>query len=94
MEKQEIRDMLEKLHKELSSGTEKNSIDDASKALLSSVQEDIENILDSAGSASSEEHHESLTEKLTDAIEAFEDSHPDLVIVMKHVLDSLANMGF
>ena len=92
MEKQVFREMLEKLHLEL---TQTKSLDESSKDLLVSVQEDIENLLDSAEEAQpTEEHHDSLSEKLSDAVDEFEDSHPDLVIAMKHVLDSLANMGF
>jgi len=88
MEKQAFRNMLEQLHQELS-GTE--SLDESSKELLLSVQEDIEQLLDTdnAGAA----HHDSLGGKLSNAIDEFEETHPDMVLTMKHVLDSLANMG-
>jgi predicted component of type VI protein secretion system len=89
MQQSEFNEMLKKLHEELIS-TE--SLDNTSIELLENIQGDLETILDEEQETGQEEH-QSLSDKLRDAVDEYEESHPNLVIAMKHVLDSLANMG-
>ncbi len=89
MQQEELNEMLQKLHQELSST---KSLDESSKELLLDIQGDLDVILDEE-QETGEEDHQSLSDKLRDAIDEYEESHPNLVIAMKHVLDSLANMG-
>ncbi|NTW48210.1 MAG: DUF4404 family protein [Chlorobiales bacterium] len=90
MEQKEFQELLKRLHQELEQA---KTVDENSRELLVSVKDDIQKLIHEPEDVDSE-HHERLSEKLSEAVDQFEESHPRLVIAMKHVLDSLANMGF
>ena len=90
MEKQQLNEMLTKLHEELE---QVDSIDETTVSVLSTLREDIQHLLRGAGSETPEDH-EPISERLGEAIEHFEADHPRLSIAIQHVLDSLAKMGF
>jgi polyhydroxyalkanoate synthesis regulator phasin len=89
MDDSELRDTLEKLHQELEQTGE---LDDESRELLQHLMGDIRTILDRE-EPSSAENYESLGDQLTDAIERYETTHPDLTLAMGHALDILSGAG-
>ncbi|MEI8032134.1 MAG: DUF4404 family protein [Chlorobiaceae bacterium] len=89
MEQQKLREQLEALHKELEQVT---SLDETTRAVLSSLREDIAKLgVDRPATAGEKE---SLVERLNEAVTHFEDGHSKLSMTIQHVLESLARMGF
>ena len=89
MEKQRLRELLEQLHQELE---QTNTVDESTGEVLADLKEDISRLVQEETTI--EDEQEGLTERLNDAIGDFEEDHPKLSMVMQHVLDSLARMGF
>lgn len=83
MTDQELRRRLEELRAELH-GVE--SVDADLEDLLEELRGDIEQVLEQA------ESH-GLADRLRDAVERFENSHPTLASAMGAVADQLARMG-
>lgn len=90
MEKQQLKDMLRKLHEELE---QVESVDETTLSVLSTLREDIRQLLEGSGVATPEEQ-EPISERLGEAIDHFEADHPKLSLAIQHLLDSLAKMGF
>ena len=89
MEKDQLREDLERLHRELA-GSE--SVDAASRALLIEVLHDIEAVLEhsepeEAGAG------ETLIRRLREATSQFEESHPALTEVVGRIADVLSHLG-
>jgi regulator of replication initiation timing len=90
MEKQQLNEMLRKLHEELE---QVESVDTTTLSVLATLKEDIQHLLAESTTASPEEQ-EPISERLGEAIDHFEADHPRLSMAIQHVLDSLAKMGF
>jgi hypothetical protein len=88
MPDQHLREMLEKLHAELKRTG--GSIDDRSREMLRAVMDDIRAILEPSAD---EAHPESLGQRLREAVDEFEESHPALTEAVGRVVDALAKMG-
>jgi len=89
MEDPELRDTLEKLHKELE---QTDDLDEESRQHLQHLMDDIRLALDREGD-STPEHYESLGNQLTEGIQRYEISHPSLTAAMRHALDILSGIG-
>ena len=89
MEKQRLQELLVQLHEELE---QTETVDEGSGEVLSDLKKDISRLVQEE--AVTEDEQEGLTERLNDAIGHFEEDHPKLSMVIQHVLDSLARMGF
>jgi hypothetical protein len=87
MQEQHLRQMLEQLHSELQ---HTDTIDDRSRELLRSVLGDIEDLLERKQKGP---QHESIIERLREAVGAFEKTHPTLTVAIGGVADALAKMG-
>ena len=94
MEKEEFRDILEKLHNELKAI---QSVDERGRELLMLLMKDIKQILEPSNGYQTCEHRtrdeNTLKDRLSNAINYFEESHPTLSLAMKKVIDTLSNMG-
>lgn len=91
MEKRELRQRLEELHRELQ---EAEPIDPAALELLRKVMEDIRRQLEAAEQGSeADPESESLIDRLRDAVNDFEESHPALTDAAGRVIDTLARIG-
>ena len=87
MEQQKLRELLETLHEELG---QLGTVDEKTGEVLATLKEDISKLVDDGDEAASDE---SLTERMSEAVEHFEEEHPRLSMMIQHVLDSLARMG-
>ncbi len=87
MPDQHLRDTLEHLHKELQQA---GGVDDRSRELLRDVMDDIHAILDPSAP---EARPGSLVERLREAVDDFEESHPAVTEAVGRVVDALAKMG-
>jgi hypothetical protein len=87
MEQQKLRELLETLHQELG---RLGTVDEKTGEVLATLKEDISKLVDDGDDAASDE---SLTERMSEAVEHFEEEHPRLSMMIQHVLDSLARMG-
>lgn len=91
MEKRELRQRLEELHRELQ---EAEPIDPAAHELLRKVMEDIQRQLEAVERDSEvDAEPESLIDRLRDAVNDFEESHPSLTDAAGRVIDTLARIG-
>ncbi|HUG69778.1 MAG TPA: DUF4404 family protein [Pirellulaceae bacterium] len=84
---EKLRATVAELEAELASLTE---LDDPTRALLEDAVSELQATL-AMQPADFEPH--SLTERLTEAAEAFESSHPTLFGVVRRTIDALAQMG-
>ena len=85
MDNSPLKETLERLHAELERA---QPIDDESRELLEHLKEDIQAVLKTPDAASKN----SLRKRLDLALAKFEDSHADLVLTIKQVLDHLAEV--
>ena len=88
MERAELRATLARLHDELRGG---KALDAESRALLESLAHDIERTLHPGGAEP--DALEALSERLREAIERFQESHPALTAAVNGVADALARLG-
>ena len=89
MEKQQLRETLEKLHGELG---DRAQIDDETRALLKTLTDDINRLL-SADAKDSADQVEPLSDQVHDLVLKFETDHPQLTSALNQVASALANMG-
>jgi len=89
MEQEKLREQLQALHRELE---KVECVDDTTARVLSALRDDIRNISEKQTKCPSAED-EPLMERMSDAVGHFEADHPKLSMTIKHLLDSLANMG-
>ena len=80
---QELHRTLKELHRELA---EVGDVDADLEQLLTEIRGDIEAVMDRRA-------HHSMTERLRQAAERFEVSHPHLAAAMGAVIDQLARIG-
>jgi hypothetical protein len=88
MEQQKLRELLETLHQELSL---LGSVDEKTEEVLTSLKDDISKLVEGGENVIREEAN--LTDRMSDAVDHFEEKHPRLSMMIQHVLDSLARMG-
>ena len=86
---EQLREHLKALHGELASTP---SVDERSKQLLEEVLSDIHGLLDRS-EPPSENEHQGLGDRLRDATQHFEDSHPTLAAAVGRVINALSNLG-
>ncbi|UWX58008.1 DUF4404 family protein [Chlorobaculum sp. MV4-Y] len=88
MEQQKLRELLETLHQELG---QIGTVDEKTAEVLATLNEDISKLVE--GGKEAAENEESLTDRMGKAVGHFEEEHPQLSMMIQHVLDSLARMG-
>ena len=89
MEKDRLREDLERLHQELSRS---KSVDAASRELLIDVLHDIEALLERAEPETAGPG-ESLIDRLRETASHFEESHPALTELVGRIADVLSRLG-
>ena len=87
MTDEKLSNLLEQLHNELD-GTE--AVDEKGRELLRALNEDIEELLERSEAGASED---SLLERWQDAVDHFEDTHPELTSVLSRIMTALKNAG-
>jgi hypothetical protein len=85
MDQSQLRQTLEQLHAQLESTP---VVDDESRLLLQHLKDDIQTVLKEPTAASDA----SLRNRLDAAAAHFEDTHSDLTLAIKQVLDHLAQV--
>lgn len=91
MPDKQLRAELSHLHEELERAS---SVDAPSRELLETLSGDIERLLDtSAQRDAADSSHESLSERLGEAVRHFEESHPALSVAVGRIATALSNMG-
>lgn len=80
-----LRDDLERLHNELG---QTRTVDPESRQLMRQLQNDIQTVLKEPTPSS----RASLATRLNAAVGRFEESHPELTLTIKQVLDNLAEV--
>ncbi len=90
MDKQQLRDTLNRLHGELSAA---DDVDPETLAILRTVTGDIERLLNNSGKTTAAEV-EPVASGLRELVLKFEAEHPQLSVSVGKVADALAAMGF
>lgn len=85
MDPLQLHQALQELHAQLESTP---VVDDESRQLLQHLKDDIQTVLDKPSEAA----HATLRARLDAAAEHFEDSHSDLTLTIKQVIDHLAQV--
>lgn len=88
--KEKLKTTLNELHAELS-GAE--SLDPELRDLLEATVADINATLQKRTDGDESPPEESITGRLSDAVQQFEDSHPTLAGVVQRMIDVLGQMG-
>ena len=83
-----LRSMLDELERELEA---LDTLDEATRARLEETKRDIQAALEKNEPA--EVEHESFIERLNDAAQDFETSHPRLTVTIGRIVDALAQLG-
>jgi hypothetical protein len=86
LDKQHLRTQLASLHQALADA---DSVGPEARELLRAVMDDIERLLE----VEEREEPEGLMDRLREAVEDFEESHPTLAEAAGRVIDALARMG-
>ena len=89
MDKSELLKTLEKVHVELADA---QSVDDATRQLLTTLTDDIRRLSEQSDTASAESV-EPLTAQVQDLVLQFESDHPQLTTALNQVAGALANLG-
>jgi hypothetical protein len=84
-----LREQLERLDADLK---RTECLDEAGRALLHKLQQDVQDLLTRSGEVSSLQEHP-ITERLAQGIQHFEVSHPTLVALMEQVVNALSAIG-
>ena len=92
MPRERIRQLLQELHGELE---EAGSVDQESRDLLRAVMGDIREVLDreAAPEQAPAAGEEGLGDRLEEAAERFAGGHPQVVAVVKELMDGLNRLG-
>jgi hypothetical protein len=89
MENKELRKLLDQLHDEINNA---NTVDDKGRELLRDLDGDIRALLDRSEGISGQTQS-TLIQRLHNALDHFEVTHPDLTMVISRLLESLSNVG-
>ena len=88
MNNETLREQLEQLHGELS---QTETVDARQRELLKTLESDIQELL---GREQNQPHHYSgLGRRLNEAVAHLEASHPQVTLLMRRAIDSLAYLG-
>lgn len=88
MKNEELRSQLEKLHNELHQSP---TIDLRQRELLQTLADEIQALL--KRDDLQQHHYTSLSERLNNAVAELEASHPQITLLMRQTIDSLAYLG-
>ena len=88
MKNEELRTQLEKLHDQLHQA---DSLDLQQRELLQTLADEIQVLL--KRDENQRHHYTSLSERLNDAVAELEASHPQITLLMRQAIDSLAYLG-
>ena len=88
MQNEELRSQLEKLHNELHQSP---ALDLQQRELLQTLADDIQALLER--NEIQEHHYKTLSERLNNAVAELEASHPQITLLMRQTIDSLAYLG-
>ena len=84
-----LREQLERLEADLN---KIDSVDEAGRDILHKLQQDVQDLLARSGEDSGLQEHP-IAERLRQAIQHFEVTHPTLVGVMEQMVNTLSTMG-
>jgi len=88
MNNETLREQLEQLHGEL---TQTETVDARQRELLKTLESDIQELL---GREQNQPHHyRGLGARLSEAVAQLEASHPQITLLMRRAIDSLAYLG-
>ncbi len=88
MNNETVRELLEQLHRELN---QTETVDEHQRELLRTLENDIQELL---GREQNQPHHyRGLGERLSEAVAQLEASHPQVTLLMRRAIDSLAYLG-
>jgi len=87
MENQRLNKQLQELQTQLQQA---KTLDENDRDALSQLVKDIQSTLARTGKS---EEYESAVQKLEDAVQRFEVTHPQMTAAMARVINSLSNMG-
>jgi hypothetical protein len=90
MNNDELRQLLEELHRKIEST---NSVDEKGRELLSHLSVDIRNLLERTGHEAQLRGTGREVGRLQEAIEHFEVTHPALTAALSQLLNTLNNAG-
>ena len=88
MTDQNLRELLEQLHNELE---RTEAVDESGRERLRHLDADIRSLLKRSGEEA--ETDESMRERLQDAIDHFEATHPRLSLMLSEMMTILSNAG-
>lgn len=88
MNNEEFRSQLEKLHNELH---QTHALDMQQRELLQTLADEIQALL--KRDEIQRHHYTSLSERLNDAVAELEASHPQITLLLRQTIDSLAYLG-
>jgi hypothetical protein len=88
MKNEELRSQLEKLHNELHQSP---ALDLQQRELLQTLADEIQALL--KRDEIQRHHYATLSERLNDAVAELEASHPQITLLMRQTIDSLAYLG-
>ena len=88
MTEQSLRELLEKLHKELE---QIDAADEAERERLRHLEADIRSLLERSGEKDLAD--EPMLERLQDSIDHFETSYPRLTMMLSQMMTILSNAG-
>lgn len=89
MEKKHLQESLNALHGELS---DREAIDDKTRALLQALAKDIDRLLDDS-TENTPEDFEPVSDQVQNLVLKFETEHPELTAALNRIASALANMG-
>ena len=87
MDQDQLHKLLDQLHTEILAA---RPVDEASRARLQRLAQDIRAVLDAKRTPASAEPYHAMRPKLQDAVVGFEASHPQLTKTIEKVIDTLA----
>ena len=88
MNNETVRELLAQLHGELN---QTETVDEHQRELLRTLENDIQELL---GREQNQPHHyRGLGERLSEAVAQLEASHPQVTLLMRRAIDSLAYLG-
>jgi hypothetical protein len=85
----QLREQLERLDEDLK---RTKSVDEAGRAILHQLQQDVQELLARSGEVSNLQEHPIMA-RLQQGIQHFEVTHPTLVAVMEQMINTLSTMG-
>ena len=85
----QLREQLEQLDAHLK---RTESVDEAGRAILHTLQQDVQDLLARSGEGASVQQHP-IAVRLRQAIQHFEVTHPTLVASLEQLMNTLSTMG-